>query len=68
MDSVSSLDVPHLRSVAHLWKRQHTPKSPLNRGDIKKRYDRKMPHTPSSHLDREDGKRRILVPPLLRGG
>ena len=39
-------------------KSQHTPKSPLDRGELKRRKEEKMQHTPKSPLDRGDLKRR----------
>ena len=49
----------HTLKVWHICgERQHTPKSPLNRGDLKKRYDGERQHTPKSPLDRGDLKKR----------
>ena len=40
---------------------RHTPKSPLDRGDLKRRKDRKKQHPLRSPLDRGDLKRRITI-------
>ena len=45
--------------IEKLKKKQHTPKSPLDRGDFKRREKEKKQHTPKSPLSRGDLKNGI---------